>query len=168
MKFSFTDEQSMLRDTAEAFLASVSDSTSVRSAMQSPLGFDQGCWQRICSEMYWQGILVPESCDGLSLGVVEMTIAFEQIGRRLTPSPLYASALGVVALRSLDESARQQALLKNAAEGQVIALAHTSARSNWDTVDVQAQKGPEGWILTGEARFVSCGHGAQNLTRRGR
>jgi len=70
----------MLRDTAEAFLASVSDSTSVRSAMQSPLGFDQGCWQRICSEMYWQGILVPESCDGLSLGVVEMTIAFEQIG----------------------------------------------------------------------------------------
>lgn len=163
MKFSFTDEQSMLRDTAEAFLASVSDSTSVRSAMQSPLGFDQACWQRVCSEMYWQGILVPESCDGLSLGVVEMAIAFEQLGRRLTPSPLYASALGVVALRSLDESARQQALLKNVAEGQVIALAHTSARGNWDTIDVQAQKAADGWILTGEARFVSCGHGAQTL-----
>lgn len=153
----------MLRDTAEAFLASVSDSTSVRSAMQSPLGFDQACWQRVCSEMYWQGILVPESCDGLSLGVVEMAIAFEQLGRRLTPSPLYASALGVVALRSLDESERQQALLKNAAEGQVIALAHTSARGNWDTIDVQAQKAADGWILTGEARFVSCGHGAQTL-----
>jgi len=163
VKFSFTDEQSMLRDTAEAFLASVSDSTSVRSAMQSPLGFDQACWQRVCSEMYWQGILVPESCDGLSLGVVEMAIAFEQLGRRLTPSPLYASALGVVALRSLDESARQQALLKNVAEGQVIALAHTSARGNWDTIDVQAQKAADGWILTGEARFVSCGHGAQTL-----
>ena len=163
MKFSFTDEQSMLRDTAEAFLASVSDNTSVRSAMQSPLGFDQACWQRVCSEMYWQGILVPESCDGLSLGVVEMAIAFEQLGRRLTPSPLYASALGVVALRSLDESARQQALLKNVAEGQVIALAHTSARGNWDTIDVQAQKAADGWILTGEARFVSCGHGAQTL-----
>ena len=163
MKFSFTDEQSMLRDTAEAFLASVSDSISVRSAMQSPLGFDQACWQRVCSEMYWQGILVPESCDGLSLGVVEMAIAFEQLGRRLTPSPLYASALGVVALRSLDESARQQALLKNVAEGQVIALAHTSARGNWDTIDVQAQKAADGWILTGEARFVSCGHGAQTL-----
>lgn len=163
MKFSFTDEQSMLRDTAEAFLASVSDGTSVRSAMQSPLGFDQACWQRVCSEMYWQGILVPESCDGLSLGVVEMAIAFEQLGRRLTPSPLYASALGVVALRSLDESARQQALLKNVAEGQVIALAHTSARGNWDTIDVQAQKAADGWILTGEARFVSCGHGAQTL-----
>jgi alkylation response protein AidB-like acyl-CoA dehydrogenase len=113
--------------------------------------------------MYWQGILVPESCDGLSLGVVEMAIAFEQLGRRLTPSPLYASALGVVALRSLDESAHQQALLKNAAEGQVIALAHTSARGNWDTIDVQAQKAADGWILTGEARFVSCGHGAQTL-----
>jgi len=163
VKFSFTDEQSMLRDTAEAFLASVSDSISVRSAMQSPLGFDQACWQRVCSEMYWQGILVPESCDGLSLGVVEMAIAFEQLGRRLTPSPLYASALGVVALRSLDESARQQALLKNVAEGQVIALAHTSARGNWDTIDVQAQKAADGWILTGEARFVSCGHGAQTL-----
>jgi len=153
----------MLRDTAEAFLASVSDNTSVRSAMQSPLGFDQACWQRVCSEMYWQGILVPESCDGLSLGVVEMAIAFEQLGRRLTPSPLYASALGVVALRSLDESARQQALLKNVAEGQVIALAHTSARGNWDTIDVQAQKAADGWILTGEARFVSCGHGAKTL-----
>ena len=57
----------MLRDTAESFLAAVSDSAAVRAAMVSSNGFDGELWQRLCDEMYLQGILVPESCDGLDL-----------------------------------------------------------------------------------------------------
>ncbi|MEL0315081.1 MAG: acyl-CoA dehydrogenase family protein, partial [Halieaceae bacterium] len=163
MNFSFTDEQCMLRDTAEAFLAAVSDSAAVRRAMVSPHGFDSELWQRLCDEMYWQGILVPESCDGLDLGMVEMAIAFEQLGRRLTPSPLFASALSTIALRTLEASPARDALLVAVARGETISLAHTAARDDWDTVSVEAIDGGSGWTLSGEARFVSCGSAAHRL-----
>ena len=163
MNFSFTDEQCMLRDTAEAFLAAVSDSAAVRRAMVSPDGFDSDLWQRLCDEMYWQGILVPESCDGLDLGMVEMAIAFEQLGRRLTPSPLFASALSTIALRTLEASPARDELLAAVARGEKISLAHTAARDDWDTVSVEATDGGSGWTLSGEARFVSCGSAAHHL-----
>lgn len=163
MNFSFTDEQCMLRDTAESFLAAVSDSAAVRAAMVSPDGFDGELWQRLCDEMYWQGILVPESCDGLDLGMVEMAIAFEQLGRRLTPSPLFACALSTIALRTLEPSSARDALLAAVARGEKISLAHTVARDDWDSVSVEASDGESGWILSGEARFVSCGGAAQHL-----
>ena len=163
MNFSFTDEQCMLRDTAESFLAAVSDSAAVRAAMVSSDGFDGELWQRLCDEMYWQGILVPESCDGLSLGVVEMAIAFEQLGRRLTPSPLFACALSAIALRSVEVSPARDALLAAVARGVKLSLAHTAARDDWDSVSVEAIEGESGWTLSGEARFVSCGSAAQHL-----
>ena len=163
MNFSFTDEQCMLRDTAESFLAAVSDSAAVRAAMVSSDGFDGELWQRLCDEMYWQGILVPESCDGLDLGMVEMAIAFEQLGRRLTPSPLFACALSAIALRTLEASPARNALLAAVATGEKISLAHTAARDEWDSVSVEARDGGSGWTLSGEARFVSCGSAAEHL-----
>lgn len=153
----------MLRDTAKSFLAAVSDSAAVRAAMVSSDGFDGELWQRLCDEMYWQGILVPESCDGLDLGMVEMAIAFEQLGRRLTPSPLFACALSTIALRTLEASSARDALLAAVARGEKISLAHTAARDDWDSVSVETRDGGSGWTLSGEARFVSCGSAAQHL-----
>ena len=40
MDFKFTEEQAMIRDTAEAFLAEVSTSAAVRQAMASESGYD--------------------------------------------------------------------------------------------------------------------------------
>ena len=74
MKFAFTDEQRMLRDTSQAFLAAESDSSAVRAASTSDKTYDPELWQKICEDMYWQGILAPESCDGLGLGWVEMAM----------------------------------------------------------------------------------------------
>ena len=61
MKFAFTDEQRMLRDTSQAFLADTSSSRAVRMACASDRGFDDALWRRVCDDMYWQGILVPEA-----------------------------------------------------------------------------------------------------------
>lgn len=44
-------------------------------------------WQRLCSEMYWPAIHIPEAFGGLGLGFVELSILLEQMGRRLLCSP---------------------------------------------------------------------------------
>ena len=72
MDFKFTEEQLMIRDTAEAFLSDVSTSTAIRQAMETQLGYDPELWQRICNDMYWQALLIPEEYGGMGLGYVEL------------------------------------------------------------------------------------------------
>ena len=91
MHFRFTDDQTMISDTADAFLSEVSSSQAVRSAMTTECGYDNEVWSRMVEEMAWTGTHVPEFFGGLSLGYVELTIILEQMGRYLFCSPFYSS-----------------------------------------------------------------------------
>ena len=165
MKFSFTDEQAMLRDSSAAFLNDRSPLARVREVMASDAGFDQTLWQQITGEMYWQAILVPEEQGGLGLGFVESVIVLEQIGFGLTPVPLAPVMVSTLALASVGSTPRTQQLLEGIAAGRVVVLAHTAARPHWGEqgVAVSATESAEGWRLSGEARFVPLGHEADDL-----
>ena len=91
MEFAFTEEQEMIRETAAAFLAEVSGSEAVRRAMATEQGYESDLWGRICGEMYWQAIHVPEACGGMGLGYVELVAMMEQMGRYLLCSPFFSS-----------------------------------------------------------------------------
>ena len=56
MEFRLTEEQQMIRDTAESFLAEASTSQSVRQAMASETGYSTELWQQVCRDLYWQAI----------------------------------------------------------------------------------------------------------------
>ncbi|EAW41294.1 putative acyl-CoA dehydrogenase family protein [marine gamma proteobacterium HTCC2080] len=165
MNFSFTDEQLMLKDSVEGFLTENADSGIVRQAMASESGVDENLWQKICAEMYWQAILVPEECGGLGLGLVEAVIVLEQMGRFLTPVPLAAGIQSALALRTLADQLQAHTLLAGLAEGRLLGLAHTAARPSWGAsgVGVIANSTVNGWSLSGEARFIATGDLATEL-----
>lgn len=165
MNFSFTDEQLMLKDSVEGFLTENADSGIVRQAMASESGVDENLWQKICAEMYWQAILVPEECGGLGLGLVEAVIVLEQMGRFLTPVPLAAGIQSALALRTLADQPQAHTLLAGLAEGRLLGLAHTAARPSWGAsgVGVIANSTVNGWSLSGEARFIATGDLATEL-----
>jgi len=165
VKFSFTDEQLMLKDSVEGFLTEHSDSSAVRAAMSSTSGIDERLWQKICTDMYWQAILVPEEFGGLGLGLLEVVIVLEQMGRFLTPVPLSAGVQSALALRTLVEKPLAQTMLADLAQGQLVAFAHTAACPHWDAqgVEVVATETPNGWVLDGEARFIASGNSADAL-----
>ena len=62
MNFSFTDDQLMIRDAAENFLADASDSAAVRRAGEQ--GCDASVWARIGAELGWCGVPVAEAHGG--------------------------------------------------------------------------------------------------------
>jgi alkylation response protein AidB-like acyl-CoA dehydrogenase len=165
VNFSFTDEQLMLKDSVEGFLTENADSGIVRQAMASESGVDENLWQKICAEMYWQAILVPEECGGLGLGLVEAVIVLEQMGRFLTPVPLAAGIQSALALRTLADQPQAHTLLAGLAEGRLLGLAHTAARPSWGAsgVGVIANSTGNGWSLSGEARFIATGDLATEL-----
>ncbi|MDN6858835.1 acyl-CoA dehydrogenase family protein [Pseudomonas sp. CAN2814] len=164
MEFAFTDEQLMIRDSADGFLADASPSSAVRAAMATG-GQDLALWQRICQELGWQALLVPEAHGGLGLGFVELAIVQEQLGRCLASLPFFTSSVAVCALRLLADEAQQSRWLPALAEGSLSATLALGAEGVPDAsaVQVVARKEGEGFVLDGRLRPVLDGASADLL-----
>jgi alkylation response protein AidB-like acyl-CoA dehydrogenase len=167
MEFAFTEEQEMIRDTAAAFLAEVSSSEAVRRAMATEQGYESELWSRICGEMYWQAIHVPEACGGMGLGYVELVAMMEQMGRSLMCSPFFSTVCLAGNSLIVAGSEEQQAhWLGQLCEGTLTAtLAFNGGFSRWDAESVTAiwQRDGEGYVLSGDYRYVIDGHTADLL-----
>jgi alkylation response protein AidB-like acyl-CoA dehydrogenase len=155
MNFSFTDEQRMIRDTAEAFLSGASSSEAVRSAMATESGFEAALWKQVCEELYWQAMHIPEEHGGLGLGYVELAATMEQMGRFLFCSPFFSSVcLATNAVLVAGSEAQKADLLGKLIAGETATLAHHDpAAVHWEA------EGDKFW-LNGKARYVIDGHSA--------
>lgn len=167
MEFAFTEEQEMIRETAAAFLAEVSGSSAVRRAMALEQGYESALWERICGEMYWQAMHVPEAYGGLGLGYVEVVAMMEQMGRYLLCSPFFSTVcLAANALRVAGSEEQQATWLGQLCAGKLTAtLAFNAGSSRWDAQAITAtwRREGEGYVLNGEYRYVIDGHTAELL-----
>ena len=121
----------------------------VRAASESASGLDDALWRGI-AELGWCGVHLPESAGGLGLGLVELVLLQEQLGRRLACVPFFDSvALAATVLRELPGSALAQEWLELLASGEKIgALA-------WPVSPVaaaraRARRTDTGWTLDGD------------------
>jgi alkylation response protein AidB-like acyl-CoA dehydrogenase len=167
MEFAFTEEQEMIRDTAAAFLAEVSGSEAVRRAMATEQGYDPELWARICGEMYWQAIHIPERCGGLGLGYVELVAMMEQMGRYLLCSPFFSTVClaGNALLVAGNDAQQAHWLGKLCGGGLTATVAFNSGASRWDADAITAtwRREGDGYLLNGDYRYVIDGHTAELL-----
>jgi alkylation response protein AidB-like acyl-CoA dehydrogenase len=165
-----TSDQLALRDAVRTLLARHPHTTPPAPGQRPATpGHDQPLWARLC-EIGVAGLAVPERFGGAGASPVETHVVAEELGRRLTPTPLLGS--GVLAAQALlasgDEAACQR-LLPAIADGTAIAaLAWTTAAGHWDPADVacRAAAAPgsaAGWVLDGEAHYVLDGDTADVL-----
>ncbi|WP_417765895.1 acyl-CoA dehydrogenase family protein [Spongiibacter tropicus] len=165
MEFAFTDEQQMIRDTAEAFLKDTSTSEAVRAAMVTELGYDAELWQRLCGEMYWQAIHIPEAYGGLGLSYVELVAIMEQMGRYLLCAPYFSTVcLATNALLCAASEEQKAEHLGAICEGRSATLAWQSGRDGSAAgVSAAYRKDGDDYILDGHYRYVVDGHSAELL-----
>jgi AMP-binding enzyme/Acyl-CoA dehydrogenase, N-terminal domain len=113
MALILTEEQTMVRDNARAFLADKAALAHLRKLRDTrdADGFSRSLWKAF-AEMGFCGLLLPESLGGSGLGYVEGGVIME-IGRNLTPSPFLSTALlGATALLRDGNGARNKGRLK--------------------------------------------------------
>lgn len=167
MDFAFTEEQAMIRDTAASFLAEVSTSEAIRAAMATEQGYDRELWNRICAEMYWQAIHVPEEYGGMGLGYVEVIATMEQMGRYLLCSPYFSTVcLAANALLVAGSSEQKTEWLGRMCEGGLSAtVAFNGGVSDWgaDAISATYLREGDNYVLNGEYRYVVDGHTAELL-----
>ncbi len=151
MDLSLSDEQQQIVDSAVDFLAKASAMPAVRAASDSPSGMDAALWSGM-AELGWCGVHLPEEAGGLGLGLVELALLQEQLGRHLGCVPFFDSvALAATALRELPNSALAQQWLELLASGEkkaALALgAH--AASPVAAMPASARRTESGWTLDG-------------------
>lgn len=167
MEFRFTDEQQMIRDTAEAFLREQSDAAAVRRAMATEQGFEPALWARLSEEMGWSAMHIPEEFGGLGLGAVELVALMEEMGKRLLCAPFFSSVcLGTTAILCAATDTQKAVLLPDIAAGSVRAtLGWMGEGRDWSPAGTSlgCERVDGVWILNGDCRYVVDGHTADLL-----
>ena len=167
MALVLNEEQQMLKESAQGFLAEFAPIAELRKQRDagSQTGYADNLWGQM-TDMGWAAILVPEAYGGLEFGHVGMGQIVEQTGRTLTASPLFATAvLGVTAINAAGSEAQKTELLGAIAGGEITtALAVDEKIHHTPTqISMAAVKQGGGYVLNGAKRFVADGSIADKL-----
>ena len=113
-----TPEQEAVRRTVREALAKRCSPEQVRAAAATPDGYDPELWRLLAEQPGLPGLALPGEYGGAGLGPIELTLACEETGRVLLPSPLLASSvLAANAIRALGTDAQRSELLPALAGG---------------------------------------------------
>jgi alkylation response protein AidB-like acyl-CoA dehydrogenase len=162
-----SDEQQMLRESARGFLGEHAPVAHLRGLRDTndPVGFSRSLWRRF-AEMGWAGVLIAEEFGGVGLGYVEAGVLIEELGRTLTPSPLFATGVLVASAIQIAGSAEHKShYLPGIAAGELVATLalDETAKHKPGRVALAAARHANGFRLNGRKTFVVDGHVADLL-----
>lgn len=167
MPLILTEEQAMLKDAADGFLAEHAPIAHLRRLRdeRDPDGVSRDLW-RAFGEMGFAGVILSEDHGGAGLGAVEAGVIAESLGRTLTPSPFLGSAvLSAKVLTDGGSDAQQTAWLPRLAAGEaIVALAVDEGSKHAPSrIAADAVRSGNGFRLNGAKAMVLDGHVADAL-----
>src|SRR5439155_4632885 len=113
------------------------------------------------------GLLVPEEHGGGGMGMVDMGVVLEELGRAVHPGPFLSSAVAavsvVLAAGSSDDHARWLPHLADGARVGALALLEPERRYDWRAPSTRAEATGDGWRLSGTKVHVPDGGAADAL-----
>jgi len=157
MQFGLTETQQVLKNSAREFFSAECPIGEVRRLMETDTAYDAPLWQKM-AQQGWTGILFAEEYGGLGLGLVEMAVALEEMGRALLPGPYFSTVLlAGAAIDAAGNPAQRHRYLSRIAMGEAHAtLAVLEADASWEPEAVKLEARPTlaGFALTGRKMFV--------------
>ena len=167
MALILNEEQQSLKDIASEFLQSNAPVTHFREIRdtQNELGYDESLWMEMVN-LGWSGILIPEEYGGFDFGMVGMGSILEEAGKTLTPSPLFSTGvLGASLLTLGGNDSQKRTYLPQIVDGTLttaLALEESNRHAPY-SIDTQAKKNGDQFIISGCKNFVIDGHSSNLL-----
>ena len=163
MNFGFNEEQELLRSTARKFFENECASETVRKLMDGSEGMTPELWKKL-AEQGWLGLIVPEAYGGMGLGVVDLVVLMEEMGRAVVPGPFFSTVLlGGLSILEAGREAQKKAWLPKLTSGEAratLAWMEPSADLGARGVTLSASTKGNGYVLNGTKLFVPDAHSA--------
>ena len=157
MDFDLNKPQQLLQQSAREFLARECPAERVRALMETDTAFDAQLWEAM-ADQGWTGLIVPEEFGGLNLGLVELAVVAEEMGRACLPGPfistIWASAL-VARAGSEGQKAHYLEAISTGKMKATVALLEESADWNPEAVMLKADNDGRHYRLNGRKEFVT-------------
>jgi alkylation response protein AidB-like acyl-CoA dehydrogenase len=193
--FDLSGDQQALRDAAASLLDKMAGSDALRArvgpgaivgtlpgagaasgdaAADAPKGYDPAVWSAM-ADQGWLAIELPEDDGGLGLGMVELTVLCEEIGRRLVAAPFLSTIVALGALCS--DEARADAATEEWREalGQGEAVGCVAVAPGGDRLTVAGSEGqvrlsgqtaPVAYAPSADVAVVQAGGGVYGVDLR--
>jgi len=165
MNFSFSEDQTMLRDLAREILEKEVTAERLKEIEQDPDWFDRDLWSQL-AEANLLGLVAPEDLGGMGLGIEEVCVLLHEIGRAVAPVPLLpALVLASLPIAEFGTAEQKRAWLAPVASGETIltgALVDAGSREP-SAPATTARRDGNAWVVEGEKRLVPALHLARRV-----
>jgi alkylation response protein AidB-like acyl-CoA dehydrogenase len=157
MDFSFTEEQTLLRDTVAAYLGDHYDFDTRRAAVKSASGWRPEVWKAFAEELGILGASFSEDAGGLGGGATETMIIMEEFGKALVVEPFLGTVVIGGAFMKHGAPAHAEDMIGKIIGGEAtiaFAYAEPQGRYNLANLTTTARKDGSGWVLNGHKAVV--------------
>ncbi len=119
MNMQIDEAQEMLRASAREFLSESCPLKRVREIRTHDGGFSADLWRQM-AELGWMGLALPEAAGGSGMGLLDLCLLIEEMGRACLPSPFVEAIAGSGLL--LAEAGGQNDVLRKVVAGEAIVV----------------------------------------------
>ena len=158
MDFDLSETQQLFKRSAGELFAQECPPALVREMIEKTEPYSEALWRKLV-EQGWTGLIFPEEYGGLELGMVEMAVAFEEMGRALVPGAFLSTVpLAGSLINKAGSKEQRERYLQAICEGRAkasVALLEESARWDTDAVGLAANEASGRVKLNGKKLFVS-------------
>lgn len=163
MNFDLNEEQVLLKNMVERFVADRYDLDRRRAYLADPLGFSSENWS-LLAELGLLALPFPADLGGMDGGAVELLVVMEALGRGLVVEPVLSHVILPGELLSRAGTPAQKAdVLTGIMTGERhVTLAHAEAGARYNLSHVETRAAPEGdnVRLTGRKILALSGNAA--------
>jgi alkylation response protein AidB-like acyl-CoA dehydrogenase len=160
MDFSFTPEQEALRDLARKILEDHVTHDTLKATERGAEWFDRRVWAALGGARLL-GLALPEDVGGEGLGLLELCLLLEQVGRTVAPVPVWPTlVLGALPLAEFGTREQRRRWLPGVAAGETILTAALAESGEGDPAAPATTARPDGrrWRLDGAKTCVPAAH----------
>ena len=157
MDFSFSEDQNSIRDLVKQLLGDIVTDDSLKALGKQGTWFHERAWTQLAeSEML--GLAIPEEYGGAGMGLTELCLFLQQVGRTVAPIPaietLVSTALPIAEFGTAEQKDR---FLAGIAQGRTFLTAALVDMGSRDPLRPAALARPDGdgWRVTGQFTNVS-------------
>ena len=160
MSLVINEEQNMLKSSAKELLDLKSPISLMRKLRDDNYNqFDSDLWKEMV-EMGWTALTIPEEYNDLNFGYVGLGQVIEEMGRKLTVSPMISTVLVSTSMISMSKNdVLKSKLFDEIMSGnKLCTLAHEESSHHSPNIDLSIiSNNNEKFILNGKKRFVIDG-----------
>ena len=153
MEFELSKPQKLLQKSTRDLFSRECPHKRVRELMATDTAFNPELWAAV-ADQGWLGIHLDEEAGGLGLGVVDLAVVAEEMGRACFPGPFLGTVWAATLVAAASPKSKLLEPLTTGASKGAVALLEADTTSNPADVQLKATADGAGVKLNGKKTYV--------------